>query len=615
LRLGLVLVGAVALVVIAAGVIFAGSSDRIAGGVKVAGVDVGGLTAAQARAKLEQRSQALLHVPATFVAGGRSFRVAPDSLGIRVDWKTAVAEARRRGNAFGPLRGLRRIDVRVFGAEVAPTTAVFRGALELELAHMAKTVDRPHREPALALRGLHPVVVPGRRGVVLDRAAASPIILDALASFDRGAPVQLPVRTDRPRLAPAALAPALFRARRMLAAPLRLTLGPTRFRLSRPKIARLLQLPAGGSTQLAVGGVAAGHWLDALAKHIGRPPTDAQFTVDGSTVHVVPAKPGLTVDREATSAALLRAGLRLGPRRVAPIAVTETVAKRTTAEARAMGVTELVSSYTTIFGGIANRIHNVQLVAHLVDNKLIAPGATFSFNGTTGERTAAKGFLEAPVIINGELETGLGGGVCQVSTTVFNAAYEAGLKITERHNHALYISHYPQGRDATVDYPDLDLKFVNDTDHWLLLRTFVSSSELTVNLYGTSPHRRIVSSVTPLVTTGPSGIEKTIDPSLAPGERVVDDPGSPSLATSATRKVYDADGKLLYDDTWYSSYRAEPKLVRIGPKKPKPEKPAKPGETTTTPVGTGPTQTAPLGTTPTQTAPAQTATAQTAPAP
>ena len=106
------------------------------------------------------------------------------------------------------------------------------------------------------------------------------------------------------------------------------------------------------------------------------------------------------------------------------------------------------------------------------------------------------------MIINGEVQNGLGGGVCQVSTTVFNAAYEAGLPITARTNHALYISHYPQGRDATVNYPDTDLKFVNDTDHWLLLRTFVSTSSLTVNLYGTPQHRRVVSEVSPLRTTG-----------------------------------------------------------------------------------------------------------------
>src|SRR5262249_25111901 len=239
-------------------------------------------------------------------------------------------------------------------------------------------------------------------------------------------------------------------------------------------------------------------------------------------------------------------------------------------------------SYTTEYGGIANRIHNVQLVAHLVDDKVIAPGATFSFNQTTGERNAAKGFLEAPVIVNGELTTGLGGGVCQVSTTVFNAAFEAGLKITERTNHALYISHYPQGRDATVDYPGVDMKFVNDTEHWLLLRTFVGSSSLTVNLYGTPTHRKVESTTSPLVSHGAPPVDKTIDPSLKPGEKVVDDDGVPAMSTSVERKVYTAGGDLLYDNVWYSSYTAEPKLVRIGPAKPKNKKPDTATTTTST---------------------------------
>jgi len=219
---------------------------------------------------------------------------------------------------------------------------------------------------------------------------------------------------------------------------------------------------------------------------------------------------------------------------------------------------------------------------------VIAPGATFSFNQATGARTAAKGFREAPVIINGELQTGLGGGVCQVSTTVFNAAFEAGLPITERTNHALYISHYPQGRDATVNYPDVDLKFVNDTGSWLLLRTYVTSSSLTVGLYGTPVDRKVTSTVTPLVAHGAPPVKKTIDPSLKPGEKVVDDAGSPALSTSVTRDVYAADGKLLYHNSWYSSYRSVPKLVRIGPKLKQPEK--KPKTTTTSTTTTTTTQ-------------------------
>src|SRR5256714_2927223 len=211
--------------------------------------------------------------------------------------------------------------------------------------------------------------------------------------------------------------------------------------------------------------------------------------------------------------------------RSAKLIVGRLDADRSTAEARAMQIKGLVAGYETIYGGEANRIHNVQLVAHLVDGQLIAPGAVFSFNQATGERTAAKGFKEAPVIINGEVQTGLGGGVCQVSTTVFNAAYEAGLPILARTNHALYISHYPQGRDATVNYPDVDLKFVNDTGHWLLLPTRVGSSSLTVALYGTPLHRRVVSETRPLVVAGRVPIRKVPDPTLLSGQKVVDSTG------------------------------------------------------------------------------------------
>jgi hypothetical protein len=146
-----------------------------------------------------------------------------------------------------------------------------------------------------------------------------------------------------------------------------------------------------------------------------------------------------------------------------------------------------------------------------------------------------------------------------------------------RTNHALYISHYPQGRDATVNYPDTDLKFTNDTGHWLLLRTWVGSSSLTVALYGTPVHRRVVSETAPLVVTGPPPIKNVPDPTLEKGETVVEESGSPSRKTSVERKVYDAAGKLLYDTTFYSSYRGEARVLRVGTKKK-----ATPADTTTT---------------------------------
>jgi vancomycin resistance protein YoaR len=303
------------------------------------------------------------------------------------------------------------------------------------------------------------------------------------------------------------------------------------------------------------------------------------------------------LDVPRSAKVLLRAALVTAPDlRSAKLNVERADAERSTEDAKDMSITGLVASYQTFYGGEPNRIHNVQLVSHLVDKQLIAPGATFSFNGATGERGADKGFLEAPVIINGELRTGLGGGVCQVSTTVFNAAYEAGLPIVERTNHALYISHYPQGRDATVNYPDVDLKFVNDTGHWLLLRTWVGSSSLTVALYGTPVHRRVVSETAPLVVTGPPPIKRVPDPALVKGQSAVEESGEPSRSTSVRRKVYDEGGKLLYDATFYSSYRGEQKVVRVGTK-PKPETTTT--ETTTTTTGTTTTPKKP----PTTTAP------------
>jgi vancomycin resistance protein YoaR len=564
------------------GLVFAGSPTTLATGVTIDGIDVGGLQAAQARALLQRRSDAVANTPVVFLAGGTRYSIRPSELGVEPDWKAAVDAAQRQGDGFGPIRGFKRLDVQVFGADVTPPMTVLNGALNYQLGLIAKAVNRAPRNAAMVRHGLQIVVLPAQAGRVLDRVAAARTIVKELGALDRSAAnVELPFRVQQPRVRAAALAAAARQARLALSAPVRLELGKTRWLLSRAKLARLIKLPVGGRTTLTIAGPAADDWLVRLGKRVEKPAQDAGFAVGGAHVRVVPAVPGIRLDGVGAATALLHAALKRRPElRVAQLPVREAPAKLSTEAARAMHISGIVSTYTTVFGGVPNRIHNVELVSHLVDRKLIAPGATFSFNKTTGERNASKGFLVAPVIVNGEVTTGLGGGVCQVSTTVFNAAFEAGVKITERTNHALYISHYPQGRDATVNYPDVDLQFVNDTGNWMLLRTFVSSSSLTVSLYGTPVHRRVTSTTTPLVSHGVPPVKKTIDPELKPGEKIVDDPGSPALSTSVTRDVYTAAGKLLYHDTWYSSYRALPKLVRIGPPLKKPKK--KHAATTTT---------------------------------
>jgi vancomycin resistance protein YoaR len=554
--------------------------------------------------------------PVTFFAGGRSWQIRPRTLGVTADWHAAVAEALDRSGGSGLFRGYHRLALRFSPIEVMPETRVYEAAVDYEVGVLGKAIDRPARDARLHRRGLRIVVAPSKAGTALDRAAAYGVIVDALASLER-APVKLPVVVDQPKVNADDLDDAAQLDRRIVSAPLAVVVGDEKRRLTRWQLASMLVLQKDASAKPLLGGRPADEFFGGLARAVDQAPRSATFSVTSSSVHVVPSQPGLALDVPHASAAVLAAAQHSAPR-AARLSLEVAQPKRSTADAKAMGITGVVGSYETEYGGIANRIHNVQLVAHLIDGKLIAPGATFSFNHATGERTAAKGFLEAPVIINGELETGLGGGVCQVSTTVFNAAYEAGLPITARTNHALYISHYPLGRDATVDYPDIDLKFVNDTGHWMLLRTFVGSSSLYVSLYGAPQHRRVVTDTAPLTVVAPTPVVKSVDPTLAPGTQVVDQYGAPAQATSVHRLVYDSAGKLLSDSTWSSHYQSEPTIIRVGPKakpkpkvkpKPKDEQPpaaSTPGETPTT--GTEPTQTTP-------TTPAETATGSAKPLP
>jgi vancomycin resistance protein YoaR len=585
--------GAVGLLLLAAALVvplfYAGSPDRLANGTRIAGIDVGGLTSADATRLLERRAARVARVPLPFVAAGHRFALTPRMLGVEVDWASAVKAAERQGGGFGIVRGYRRLELEFFPADLAPSINAYDAALDYELDQIGRAVNTPHHEARLVRRGLHISIAGGTTGRVLDRGVARETIVRALASFSRR-PVALPVRTDSPRVTVASISPKQRRAATIVSAPLRLTVAGTTLRVPRWRLAKILDLKT-----LRFTGPAADRYFARLERQVDRPPADATFAVRSSGIRVVPARPGLVLDVPKSAALMLAAASR-PVNRVTTLALSVRQPARSTAEAQAMGITGTVGSYETFYGGDANRIHNVQLVAHLVDNKLIAPGATFSFNNTTGERSAAKGFREAPVIINGELQTGLGGGVCQVSTTVFNAAYEAGLPITSRTNHALYISHYPLGRDATVNYPDTDLKFVNDTGHWLLLRTWVGSSSLTVALYGTPVHRRVESVAQPLRVVAPAPLQRTVDATLDPGEVVVDDGGMPAQSTSVERKVYSASGKLLSDATWYSSYRAEPKIVRVGPKRQK-EPPVTTTTSTTTTTTTATTTTTPTPTT------------------
>jgi vancomycin resistance protein YoaR len=235
-----------------------------------------------------------------------------------------------------------------------------------------------------------------------------------------------------------------------------------------------------------------------------------------------------------------------------------------------MGVEERISTFTTTYDGSnTSRTNNIHTLGNALDGKLVAPGATFSFNGAVGERTAAKGYQEANAIVKGKLVPQLGGGICQVGTTLFNTAFFAGVPIPVRQNHSFFISHYPKGRDATVSWGGPDLKWKNDTKDWILISVAYTSDSITIAFYGTKQGYDVAYTTGPFTNETPYPIEKENDPTLKAGVKVVKDRGETGKKCVVVRTVTKG-GQVVRTDTFTSNYKPKVEVVRIGTKGAKP---------------------------------------------
>ncbi|WP_329519384.1 VanW family protein [Spirillospora sp. NBC_01491] len=156
-----------------------------------------------------------------------------------------------------------------------------------------------------------------------------------------------------------------------------------------------------------------------------------------------------------------------------------------TPQMRALGITGRISAYTTRYTAGEPRVRNIELAARALNGQVASPGSTFSFNRAIGARTKRRGYVPAPTIIGRRLVDDVGGGICQVSTTLFNAVFDAGLDIRDARAHTLWMPEYPQGREAAVAFPDLDFTWRNDTGRPVMVTTEFTGTALTVALWGT----------------------------------------------------------------------------------------------------------------------------------
>ena len=309
--------------------------------------------------------------------------------------------------------------------------------------------------------------------------------------------------------------------------------------------------------------------LDPLTEKIKVDPIDALFTFENGKVSAFRlSSQGQTVDiktlRENIRAQTLTIVSQNHPQTIVfRIPITIVKPKITTEDVNSYGIKEVIGTGTSLFqGSIPGRIYNVTLAATRLNGILIKPGEVFSFDKALGDVSAFTGYKQAYIIQNGRTVLGDGGGVCQVSTTFFRALLNAGLPILERHAHAYRVGYYEQdsspGFDATIYVPSVDLKFKNDTGHYILVQTYIDQNQqrLTFMLYGTKDGRE-VSVSNPKITAQSAPPEPLYqdDPSLPQGTIKQIDYAAPGATVSFTRNVT-KDGKIIITETFVSAYRA-----------------------------------------------------------
>jgi len=308
-------------------------------------------------------------------------------------------------------------------------------------------------------------------------------------------------------------------------------------------------------------------WAGQLATSINTPPQNALFRFEaGRVLEFKPAKEGLTLNQAKTTEIIINAISRLEvsdeKTKTIKLPILTTPPAVKTADVNNLGIRELVSKGESWFwGSIASRIHNIQLASSKFNGVLIPPNEEFSFNKTVGEIDQAHGFKQAYIIKEGRTVLGDGGGVCQVSTTLFRAALNAGLPILERRAHAYRVSYYEQntdvGQDATVFAPSVDLKIKNDTPAYILIQTKVdvANRKLTFEFYGTGDGREVYISKSRIWDQVPPPPDLyQDDPSLPAGTVKQIDWAAWGAKTAFDWKVT-RGGEVLQEKTFYSNYR------------------------------------------------------------
>ncbi|MFC8046485.1 VanW family protein [Nocardia sp. NPDC057353] len=503
------------------------SSGQVPRGTVVAGVDVGGMDTAKADVVLRSRFEARADQPLDLTIADVREQIVPAAAGLQIDWDGTWA---RVGDQ--PANPFTRLASFFTTRDVPMATAVDEAALEGTFTRL-RVHDIPTVEGTIRFDGSRPVGVPPTQGRVLDGAGARDTLLDGWVTAQT---LDLPVMPAPLTVRPEAVDETLRAvAQPAVSAPIRFAGRDGDAELTPAQTATVLTFAPDGSGGLApVFDVPALTGL--LAPQLAASevePKDATFAVGGGAARVVPGIVGEKVNWPKTLEQLAALAVASGAGRTGPAVYEKVEPKLTTQAAEALRIVEPVGQFTTSgFSGPSGV--NIRTVAARVNGAVVKPGDTFSLNEFTGPRGAAEGYVESGIIDHGRPSTAVGGGISQFATTLYNAAYFAGMEDAGHTEHSYYISRYPAAREATVFDGAIDLQFRNNTETGIYIETLAGGSDITVRLWGTKTVN--VESITGERTkpTEPTTV------TLPEGKDCIASSGAPGFTISDTRIIRDA---------------------------------------------------------------------------
>jgi vancomycin resistance protein YoaR len=522
--------------------------------------NIGGLTPDAARAAVNARLDPYLNSPVTLTSDGKQWTPKPADLGMRVDVDRTIDEAYRAGRSGGPLGKLwRAVEMKEGAKQYVPLyVQVDDQVLATYLDGLQTQLGTPERDASVAVTGKQIVVTPGTDGTKLDRDALKQQLLESAGHLTPTA-LALPVTFAQPTITTDAAEQAKARADALVALPLSLTFNDKKWDLSRDELVGALRFNA--ALDARIDATALAPRLDAIAGELKQDPQNAVIGWDNQLVVRQSAKNGQRLNVEE---ALKRIGAWQGDVRaiVLPVEVTK---PRIPDDVGALGITTRLGRGVSNFSGSdAARAKNIAVASGYLDDTVVAPGEVFSFLDSIGEISAARGYKDGYVILAEQTVPGIGGGVCQVATTMFRAMMYSGLPIEERNPHAYIVGYYQQGGypiglDAAVFSPGVDLKFRNETDKYMLIKTAIDSGNLYISIYG--PDLGYTTAIgDPVIknkTNAPDD-EYEVDPTLPAGTKKQVEFAKQGEDVAITRTVKSGDGKIVRQATFNTHYQAWP---------------------------------------------------------